>query len=219
MKAYSVKAFRISASVPFRGSIRNCNVMRVRLVVFAAATALLLPTLAAAQVATIQLTATDVFDPYGLFSSTPVGAFLSSGTVTCPGTQATGNPMQPCPPGSRMNFRDVSWKSRVMSPSALLTGWFYSEGNNNLDADATGPVWGTFRIELDAGGVWEGGWTADRSKTESVWIVRARGIGRGKGGSVDGMHLQFTEVAPTPAFMPIVYLGSMDAEILVPPSR
>ncbi len=134
-----------------------------------------------------------------------VGAFLSSGTLPCPGTQPTGNPMQLCPPGSRMSFRGVSWVSRVMSPSTLLTGWFYNEGNNSLDADATGQVWGTFRIELDAGGVWEGGCTADRSKTENVWIVRLRGIGRGIGGSVDGMHLRFTEVAPTPTFMPIFW--------------
>jgi len=199
--------------------MRNCNFVRVRFVVFAAALVCLLPIIAAAQAITTQLTATDVFDPYGLFGSAPVGAFLSSGTVTCPGTQPTGNPMQPCPPGSRMNFRDVSWKSRVVSPSALLTGWFNLEGNNNLDADATGPVWGTFRIELDAGGVWEGSWTADRSKPENVWVVRLRGIGLGRGGNVDGMHLRFTEVAPTPTFMPIFYIGSIDAEILVPPSR
>jgi len=199
--------------------MRNYKFVPVKSILLTAALVCLLPTIAAAQAVTTQLTATDVFNPYGLFGSAPVGAFLSSGTVTCPGTQPTGNPMQPCPPGSRMNFRDVSWKSRVMSPSALLTGWLYSEGNNNLDADATGPVWGTFRIELDAGGVWEGSWTADRSKTEDVWIVSMRGIGRGKGGSVDGMHLRLKEVAPTPTFMPIVYLGSIDAEILVPHSR
>ena len=199
--------------------MRKYNVVRVRFVVLLVALVCILPASAAAQAVTIQLTAIDAFDPYGLSGSDAVGAFLSSGTVTCPGTRPTGNPIQPCPPGSRMHFRDVSWVSRIMSPSPLLTGWFYSEGNNNLDADATGPVWGKFRIELDAGGVWEGSWTADRSKTESLWIVRVRGIGLGIGGNVDGMHLRFTEVAPTPLFLQIFYLGSMDAEILIPPSR
>ncbi len=181
--------------------------------------ALLVPALAAAQSVSIQLAATDVFDPMNVFGRGRIGAFTSPGTVTCPGAQPTGNPMQPCPDGSRMNFRDVGWVSRLLSSSALLTGWFYSVGNNALDANATGQVWGTFRIDLDAGGAWEGSWTADRSKVGDVWVLRARGVGRGTGGAVDGMHLRFTEVAPMPTFMPLLWLGSMDAEVLAPPSR
>jgi len=50
-----------------------------------------------------------------------------------------------------------------------------------------------------------------------VWVLRARGVGRGTGGQIDGMHMRFTEVAPMPTFMPFVYLGTVDAEILVLP--
>lgn len=191
----------------------------VKAIVVASALAFLVPALVAAQAVTIQLTAADVFDPLNMLGNGAVGAFTSPGTVTCPGTQPTGNTMQPCPPGSRMTFRDVSWVSRLESSSALLTGSFYNVGNNALDANATGQVWGTFRIELDAGGAWEGNWTADRSKVGDVWVVRLRAAGRGTGGAVDGMQLRFTEVAPMPTFIPIVWLGSMEAELLAPPSR
>jgi hypothetical protein len=180
---------------------------------------LLLPALAAAQAQTIQVTATDVFNPMGLVTGIPVGTFTSPGIVTCPGTQPTGNPMQPCPAGSRMSFRDVGWESRLLSSSALLAGTFRNVGNNAFDANATGHVWGTFRIELDAGGVWEGSWTANRSQVGDVWVIRVRGVGRGLGGEIDGMHLRFTEVAPMPTFIPIVWFGTVDAAILAPPSR
>ena len=199
--------------------MRNRRPLSLRAIVSAAALAFLFPVLVGAQAVHIQLTAMDVFDPLNLLGNGSVGAITSPGTVTCPGAQPTGDPMQPCPPGSRMNFRDVSWESRLDSSSALLTGWFYNVGNNALDANATGQVWGTFRIELDAGGLWEGRWTADRSKVGNVWVVRLRGVGHGTGGAVDGMQLRFTEVAPMPTFMPIVWLGSIDAEVLAPPSR
>ena len=197
--------------------MRHCSLVGARWTLFMAILALLVPALAAAQAERIQLTATDVFDPMGLSPAGPVGAFTSPGTVTCPGTQPTGNPMQPCPPGSRMKFRDVGWESRLASSSALLTGTFRNVGNNAFDANATGHVWGTFRIELDAGGVWQGSWTADRTKVGDVWVIRVRGVGRGTGGQIDRMQLRFTEVAPMPTFMPFVYIGTLDAEILVLP--
>ncbi len=193
--------------------------LSVKAIVFAAAVAFLCPVPAAAQAVDIQLTATDVFDPFDILGTGVVGAFTSPGTVTCPGTQATGDPMQPCPPGSRMEFRGVSWESRLLSSSALLAGIFRNVGNNAFDANATGQVWGKFEIELDAGGLWEGSWTADRSKVGGVWVLRVRGVGRGTGGAVDGMHLRFAEIAPTPTFIPLVWLGSMDAEVLASPSR
>jgi hypothetical protein len=188
-------------------------------IVAAAVVLLMLPAFAAAQAVTTQLTATEVFDPFNVFGNGAVGQFLSAGTVDCPGAQPTGNPMQPCPPGSRMRFRNVVWQSRLDSTSPLLAGHFVNEGNNNFDADATGQVWGTFRINLDAGGAWEGTCTATRSKVGSVWVIHVRGVGRGTGGAVDGMHLSFTEVAPMATFMPLFWLGSVEAEVLAPPVR
>ncbi len=199
--------------------MRTSGFLSARAIVLAAALGCLSPVLAAAQAVEIGLTATEVFDPLNILGNGPVGAFTSPGTVACPGAQPTGDPMQPCPPGSGMQFRAVSWESRLLSSSALLTGTFRNVGNNAFDANATGHVWGTFQIELDGGGLWEGSWTADRTKVGDVWVIRVCGVGRGTGGAVDGMHLRFTEVAPMPTFMPIFWLGSMDAEVLAPPSR
>lgn len=197
----------------------NCKFVRVKSICLATALVCLLPTFAAAQAVTTQLTATEVFNPLGFLGADPVGAFINPGTLSCPGEQPTGDVMQPCPPGSRMNVRGSSWVSRVTSSSTLLTGWFYNDGNANYDANATGPVWGTFRIELDEDGVWEGSWTGKRSKVGDVWMMHVRGVGRGSGGSVDGMHLQFTEVALMPNFLAIVWLGSIDAEVHALPNR
>jgi hypothetical protein len=196
----------------------NCKFVKAKSIFLAAALVWMLPAFAAAQAVTTGLTATEIFDPLNLMGNGSVGAFTNPGTLSCPGAQPTGNPMQPCPPGSRMNVRGSSWVSRVTSSNVLLTGWFYSDGNANYDSNATGQLWGTFRIELDAGGAWEGNWTGDRSKVGEVWLMRVRGVGRGSGGMVDGVHLRFTEIAPMPNFLAIVWLGSIDAEILAPPS-
>ena len=89
----------------------------------AAVVMLLLPIHAAAQAVTTQFTASEVFDPLGLFGNGAIGEVLDPGSFTCPGTQPTGNPMQPCPAGSRATLRGLSTKSRVVSQSPLLTGW------------------------------------------------------------------------------------------------
>ncbi len=199
--------------------MRHCRLARGKSIFFAVAMCLLLPILATAQAATSQLTATEIFDPMNLLGNGPVGAPLSPGTVTCPGTQPTGNPMQPCPPGSRINMRGTQVKTRYVSQSPLLTGWVYLEGNSDFDANATGHVWGTFRIELDAGGVWIGTWNIQRSKAENlnVWVGRGSFVGRGTGGNVDGMQLRFDEVLTGFMPIPIAYVGSIDGQILAPP--
>jgi hypothetical protein len=197
----------------------NCSVVRLRFIVCAAVLALSLPALAAAQAVGTQLAATEMFDPLDLFGGGPTGAIISPGTLTCPGTQPTGNPMQPCPPGSQIRVRDAAAKTRVMSESALLAGWMFLQANFDFDANESGHGWGTLRIELDAGGVWEASWTSDRSRVgnANVWIERIiSSFGRGIGGIVDGMHLRLTETAIGST---VAYAGAIDAKVLVPPSR
>ena len=193
--------------------MRDCRILWV------AAQVILLPMIAVAEAATTHLTAAEVFDPLNVFGNGATGAILGSGSVTCPGAQPTGNPMQPCPAGSRMQLRGLSTKSRFISQSPLLTGWLYSEGNGNFDANATGHVWGTFRLELDSGGIWIGSWIVDRTKVEGVnlWVGRGTFVGRGMSGNVDGMHVRFSEVLTSFTPLPIAYVGSIDAQILVPP--
>lgn len=194
---------------------------RVKAIFLAAALVILLPMLAAAQAVTTQLTATELFDPLNLLGNGNIGAFLDPGSVNCPGTQPTGNPIQPCPAGSRINMRGTSVTSRFVSQSPLLTGWFYSEGSANFDANASGHVWGTFRLELDSGGVWIGSWIVDRTKVDgvNVWVGRGTFVGRGTGGNIDGMQLRFSEVLPGVMPFAFAYMGSIDAQILVPAPR
>ncbi len=201
--------------------MNTCRVVRLNFVLLAAALALLFPTLAAAQAVTTQLTATDVFDPLGLLGNGPVGAILSYGTLTCPGTQPTGNLMQPCPPGSRIMLHGITWKSRVISQDPLLTGWFFAEGNFELDDNAAGRMAGSFRIELDSGGIWEGSWTGEKSKVENAvaWILRGRYVGHGTSGNVDGMQLRITDVATIFTPLGFVWVGAIDGQVLAPASR
>ncbi len=201
--------------------MRDCKVVKLGFGFFTAALALLLPTLATAQAVTTQLTATDVFDPFGFLGNGPVGAILNYGTLTCPGTQPTGNPMQSCPPGNRIKLHGIAWKSRVISQDPLLTGWFFAEGNFELDDNAAGRMAGTFRIELDSGGVWEGSWTGEKSKVENAvaWILRVRIVGHGTSGNVDGMQLRYTEVATIFTPFGFVWVGAIDGQILAPASR
>jgi hypothetical protein len=101
----------------------------------------------------------------------------------------------------------------------LLSGWLHSEGNGNFDANATGHVWGTFRLELDSGGVWIGSWVVDRTKVDGVntWVGRGKFVGRGISGDVHGMHVRFSEILISFMPLPVAYVGSIDARVLVPP--
>jgi hypothetical protein len=107
----------------------------------------------------------------------------------------------------------------MISPSPLLSGSFQWEINADFDAAGAGAAWGTFRLELDAGGVWEGSYSNDRVKAENVnaWLGRARFVGRGTSGAVHGMRLRFAEVAFTLTPLPIAWIGAVDAEILARP--
>jgi hypothetical protein len=191
----------------------KCKFVSVNSILLAAVLGGLLPVLAAADSGNNQLT--EVFDPFNLLGNGAVGVSIDPGTVTCPDGQLTGNPMQPCSPGSRIKLRGTSGKSRMISPNPLLNGWMYWEINANFDASAAGHAWGTFRLELDAGGVWEGSYSDERAKVEgvNVWVGHACFVGRGTSGKVEGMHLRFTEIALTFMLMPVSWVGVGEADI------
>ncbi len=188
--------------------------------IFLSALLLLAPVLVAAQSVTTKAAATEVFDPLNVFGNGAVGTFLNFGEVTCPGTQPTGNPMQPCPPGSRIEIRGTALKSRLVSDDANLTGWLMLQGSANMTPDGTGQFWGKFRLELDAGGTWEGSWTSKRTQVESyAWVGRIQGVGQGTAGCVEGMQLRFKEAIYSFSPLMAAYFGSMDAQMLAPPSQ
>lgn len=175
------------------------------LVVFAVASAGLLVSMAAART---EITYTDLFNPFGVPNSLDVpliGQFLSPGKVVCPGYTPTGDPMQPCPQGSMVLFRGTQFLTRVDSKSTSLAGWMTVDANTNFAPDYTGPAWGRFSIQLDAGGTLEGTWNGFRRKSgESVWVTELGIIGHGLGGDVAGKQAKcvevITELTPTGIF-------------------
>jgi len=128
---------------------------------------------------------------------------------------------EPRPSGYRRGRGARLSRAAFRSPpeTQLLSGWLHSEGSGNFDANATGHVWGTFRLELDSGGVWIGSWVVDRTKVDGVntWVGRGKFVGRGISGDVHGMHVRFSEVLTSFMPLPLADVGSIDARVLVPP--
>jgi len=176
--------------------------------------ALIAPTSFAAD--KFDVAASEIFDPLGILGL-PVGYFVSEPTVKCPGHEPTGNPEQPCPVGSRTLLRNAGWVSRVDSIDPIMSGWMTVEMNSNMDADFAGPVWGTFSIEIDSGGTWEGTWQGLRVRVaEEEWTATLHVQGRGFGGAVDGMKLMAADEIVSPTPVAIVYWGFIQGRVVDP---
>ena len=163
-------------------------------------------------------TATETFDPFGMLGP-PVGTLLSPGTVMCPGFEPTGDPLQPCPPGSRTHTRGLTIISRVEASDPRVSGNMTIEINSNLDADSTGPAWGTFSLALDAGGTWDGTYQGRRVKEGDHWVVPLHVSGQGTGGAIDGMQMMCVDriVEFTPLGIP--YIGTIEGRIVDPHAK
>jgi len=161
------------------------------------------------------VTASELFDPYGLVGPA-VGYFVAPPTVKCPGHEPTGDPMQPCPVGSRTHLRDTVLVSRVESTDTRMSGWMTVELNSNMDADFAGPVWGTFSIALDSGGSWEGTWQGLRVAEDGFWTATLNVQGKGFGGAVDGMKLMVEDEILSPTPVAIVYFGAIQGRVIDP---
>lgn len=166
----------------------------------------------------IPVSGTETFDPLGLLGP-PVGQILEPGTVRCPGNEPTGDPMQPCPPGSRTHIRGFKFISRVESTDSKLSGDLTAVLNVNFDANTTGPVWGTFSTALDAGGTWEGTFEGRRRRVGDHWVIPLHVSGQGTGGVVDGMRFKAVDVITTSFPVPIAYTGIIEGRIINPHSN
>ncbi len=115
----------------------------------------------------------------------PVGV-VSPGTVECPGGQPTGlwPSGPPCSPGSRVRIRGFVRQWDHQSTDPRVTGQLFVVINANFDGwPGSGPMWGTGRLEVTQGGVWEGSWTGERTVTgESV-----NSVTHGSGGNIEGL--------------------------------
>ncbi len=164
------------------------------------------------------VTASEVFNPSGEVPGIPMsGEFVYPGTVKCPGDEPTGNPLQPCPAGSRTHLRNGELISRVISLDARATGMMTVILNANWNADFEGPVWGTFSFALDSGGTWIGTWQGLRKRVgENEWTGTLHVIGKGYGGIVDGMKMIAEDRITSFTLAPIAYIGEIEGRIVDP---
>jgi len=180
--------------------------------------ALIAPTGFAAEQTAV--TASEVFDPSGkVLGMGQFGSFVYPGTVKCPGHEPILMPMQPpsCPATSRTHLRNAEIISVVTSSDQRVTGLMTVVLNANWNTDFEGPLWGTFSLAVDDGGVWEGTWQGVRERVaENQWTGTLHVRGNGYGGIVDGMKLMVEDraVSFTPA--PIAYLGDIEGRIVDP---
>lgn len=136
------------------------------------------------------------------------------GQIHCPGGEFTGNPFQPCPPGTNIHVRDSIGQSQAISDDPRVTGILTYTFNGNFDESFTGPVWGTWTLEVAAcNGIWEGIWNGKRTLLPGLpgpagmgtWIGVIRLTGHGYGGCVDGLRFRATEIITTYSPFPVAY--------------
>lgn len=125
--------------------------------------------------------------------------------------------MQPCPVGSRTHLRNSVLVSRVDSADPMMSGWMTVVLNSNMDADFAGAVWGTFSIAIDSGGTWEGTWQGLRVRVdEELWTATLHVVGKGFGGTVDGMKLMVEDEIISPTPVAIAYFGYIQGRVVDP---
>lgn len=123
-----------------------------------------------------------------------------AGEVRCIGGQPTGNPVVPCTPGTRLTLirglRSASHTVNVTGPAAdFLDGEDVMDNSCNLDENLRGECWGTLVWTIPGkGGKWEGTWSGRFDIMASTASYSARMVGRG--GELEGLHLQYDAVAP-----------------------
>lgn len=136
------------------------------------------------------------------------------GQITCLEGEFSGNPFQPCPPGTDIRIRESSSLSQVYSDDPRLTGLLTLTFNADFGPDFAGPVWGTWTLETDTcDGVWEGRWSGHRAFVPDqpglfgpgIWIGNFRITAQGYGGCIDRLSLAAEEVVTTITTFPVAY--------------
>jgi len=133
------------------------------------------------------------------------------------------NPMMPvCPEGATLEVRNATGMSRMYSDDPRVSGRLTYVSNASFNADYfTGPVWGTWMLEVDAcDGVWEGTWSGDRTFAPGqlnpvdayfppgfggVWVSKFDLRGRAEGDCVSRLRMKGIEIITTLTPMPVPY--------------
>lgn len=164
----------------------------------------------------VNFSGTEYFDPFNVFGMGAVGAVLPSDvTIQCPGFEPTGNPLMPCPEGSRTHLRNSKALSRFTSSTpGFSNGWFTVVVNYNLDADFTGPAWGTVTQVMDDGGTITSRWQGVRYKDGDHWVLPLHVTGRIEGGAFDGATMIADDEIIMYTPVPIAYIGAVQGKIV-----
>jgi len=166
-----------------------------------------------------EVTAVEIFDPWGIMTGDYIGRFVEDGTVNCPGHELVQIPgLPPCPAGSRTHIRNAVIETRVDSEDERVAGMMMVQLNANWNANFEGPLHGTFTILLDAGGSWAGTYEGQRTFdiTTGVWRGTLHVSGKGFGGLVDGMKMKAEDQLESAFPMPIAYTGQIRGRIIDP---
>jgi hypothetical protein len=123
-----------------------------------------------------QFTATETF----------TGIFVDFGKAVCPGQEPLAA-FPPCPQGSRTQLRGMMRIYQDTSTDPLATGTNIVTENWNFDEYFVGPMWGTFRMTVTPGEVWEGTWTGNWQSSSG----RIRMVGHGSGGRLEGSQIAY----------------------------
>ncbi len=133
------------------------------------------------------------------------------------------NPMMPvCPEGATLEVRNGTGMSRMYSDDPRMSGLLTYVSNASFDADYfTGPVWGSWQLEVDAcDGVWKGTWSGERTFAPGqpnlvdtffppgfggVWISKFDLRGHAKGDCVNRLRMKGIEIITTLTPLPVPY--------------
>jgi hypothetical protein len=140
-------------------------------------------------------------------TETPIG-LANPGEVKCHGGVPTGNPFAPCPPGTSGTVRGQQRILWEVTSDARTNGLNYGTFNANIHEDGTLNAWGTFRLEVSGGGVWEGVWEGKQAADGSFSYSAT---GHGSGGSVEHLQLLWDGAYPAGSFV-----GTFKIRILTP---
>jgi hypothetical protein len=152
---------------------------------------------------------------------TTLQSSISSSDFT--GTDVTVSLVDPgvaiaAPPDApeRVVIRGLTVLSRTDTSDPRATGNTTVVANGVLSlTDGSGPVQGSFRTEVDAGGVWEGRWHGHRAMTgPAEWTATLQVQGTGHGGAIDGQRITYTNTVTTFELVPAASFGTIEGRII-----
>jgi hypothetical protein len=118
---------------------------------------------------------------------------IDPGTATCIGGEATGNIYDPCHGSHRIMLKHQVVEAVVLTATGeaapLLEGTDTVTIDCNLDGDLRGSCWGVFEWDVDSDSSWAGGVSGTFDFSTFTFVYRM--VGKGFGGIVDGMQLQY----------------------------